>query len=276
MNGFIEKLNACAKKNRSMLCVGLDPALERLPAGIPRSAKGVLEFNLAIIEATQKHVCAYKPNAAFYESLGAAGHRVLKATIDAVPEHIPVILDAKRGDIGNTARQYAISAFEKYGADAVTLSPYLGGDSLEPFLQYSDRGIIILCRTSNPGGADFQNLTLKNGKPLYMEVARRCKEWNKKWGNVAVVVGATAPKELARVRKVIGDQMPVLLPGIGAQGGDAEAALKAGLGSTPASVVVNASRGVIFASDKSDYAQAAARAADLLRKSLNRIRKSLQ
>lgn len=275
MARFFEKLDAAAQARESMLCVGLDPDPAKLPKCLGRGAQAVLAFNRAIIAATAPYVCAFKPNAAFFEALGGAGWRVLRQTIASVPGDIPVILDAKRGDIGNTSLMYARAAFQKLGADAITLSPYMGDDSVLPFLAQEGRGAFILCRTSNPGGADFQNLKLTGGAPLYLEVARKVALWNRVYGNAGLVVGATAPEELAAVRAKIGPEMPILLPGVGAQGGDPEVALPAGLGSAPASLLVNVSRSVLYASAGEDFAAAAAREADRLRVQLNEIRARL-
>ncbi|HEY1017117.1 MAG TPA: orotidine-5'-phosphate decarboxylase [Herpetosiphonaceae bacterium] len=253
---FLETLCAAASSNRSWICVGLDPDLERLPAGIPRDAEGVARFNREIIDATSDLVCAYKPNSAFYEALGRAGWEALKATIAAVPAHIPVILDAKRGDIGSTARAYAEAAFDELGAHAVTLSPYLGGDALSPFLERQDRGCFVLCRTSNPGGDDLQNLELAGGERLYERVARlAASQWNGA-GNCGLVVGATYPRELTEVRALC-PGMPILVPGVGAQGADMAAALAAGGERT----IISASRSVLYADAGPGFAEAARAAA---------------
>jgi uridine monophosphate synthetase len=243
---FIEKLRAAVRKNDSLLCVGLDPRPDRLPDRFRRAENPFLSFNRAVIEATADLVCAYKPNFAFYEAQGLAGLEALRETVRAVPPDIPVILDAKRSDIGSTAEAYAHAAFELWGVDAITVNPYLGGDSLEPFLRYADRGVFILCHTSNPGAADFQTL-LTEGRPLYEAVAERAVRWNRE-GNIGLVVGATYPDALRRVRSIAPD-LPILLPGVGAQGGDLPAALRAGLTAAGDGVIVNASRGVIFADD---------------------------
>ncbi len=243
---FIEKLQTAARKNNSRLCVGLDPRPDRIPDRYQRADKPVLAFNRAIIEATASYVCAYKPNFAFYEALGPAGLETLRQTIRAVPPEIPVILDAKRGDIGSTAQAYAQAAFEVWGAGAVTVNPYLGGDSLAPFLAYEDRGVFLLCHTSNAGAADLQTLWTE-GRPLYEAVAERARDWNRA-GNLGLVVGATFPDALRRIR-AIAPTMPILLPGVGAQGGDLAASLAAGLTAGGDGLIVNASRSVIFADD---------------------------
>jgi len=266
---FIEKLTAASRKNDSLLCIGLDPAPERLPRG-----HDVLGFNRAIIEATADLVCAYKPNFAFYEALGTDGCSTLKATIDAIPDDIPVIGDAKRGDIGNTARAYAQAIFEQLGCDAVTVSPYLGYDSLAPFLEYRKRGVFILCRTSNTGAADFQSLTCntENGpRSIYEIVAIRAGEWNTN-GNIGLVVGATAPKELTKIRN-LQPEMPLLIPGIGPQGGDLAHAVAAGVNDQGERAIINSSRQVLYASSEPDFASAAREAARALREAINRYRK---
>jgi uridine monophosphate synthetase len=238
--GFYEKLNTTIERNGSLLCVGLDPRPEYIPSG------DVLDFNKRIIAATHDLVCAYKPNFAFYEALGLAGLETLQRTIAYVPDGIPVILDAKRGDIGSTAEAYARAAFETWGANAVTVNPYLGHDSVQPFAAYADRGVFLLCHTSNPGANDLQTLPV-HGDPLYLTVARRAMEWNTH-DNLGLVVGATFPDALRAVRE-IAPRMWILLPGIGAQGGDLEAALVAGLDAGGRGIIVNVSRGVMFADD---------------------------
>jgi orotidine-5'-phosphate decarboxylase len=270
---FLNKLRAAVATRESLVCVGLDPELSRLPVGLPRTPDGVIAFNRAIVEATADLVCAYKPNLAFYESLGVAGHRVLVETLAVIPRELVTIGDAKRGDIGNTDRHYAAALYDDLGFDAVTASPYLGEDSLEPFLAYRDRGVFVVCRTSNPGGADFQNLSVADGdatRPLYEVVARRVREWNRH-GNAALVVGATAPEELVRIRELAPDP-PILIPGIGAQAGDLAAAVAAHRAEAPA--VISASRSVLFASAGHDFAAAARRAASELRESIRQLGKA--
>lgn len=268
MTTFRDKLAAAVRQNDSLVCVGLDTDPSQLLAGV-----SMLDFNREIIAATDDLVCAYKINLAFYEAQGSAGYAALEQAIKDVPSSVPVIADAKRGDIGNTARAYASAVFDVLGCDAVTVSPYLGGDSLEPFLDYADRGVFILCRTSNPGGRDFQSLEVDyQGQklPLYQVVARKSGDWNKN-GNVGLVVGATAPEELAEVRR-LQPEMPLLVPGIGAQGGDLAATLRHGLRVDHAGVIINSSRGIIYASKGADFAEAARRAADELRLEINRLR----
>ncbi len=266
---FIARLEQAQTVNDSLLCVGLDPVMERLPALCRREKMPFLAFNRALIEATADLVCAYKPQFAHYAALGAEAE--LEATIAYIRQHypaIPVILDAKRGDIGSTAEKYAEEAFSRYQADAVTVNPYLGGDSLEPFLGYRDRGVVVLCRTSNPGSGDLQGLVVGDD-PLYLHVARLAAEkWNGN-GNLLLVVGATWPEELARVRETVGE-IPLLVPGIGAQGGSVKAVLDAGLDRRGKGLVINSSRGIIYAGSGDDFAAAARRAALELRDEINR------
>jgi len=262
---FIQKLEQAWEQSRSLVCVGLDPDLGRLPSHLPRNAEGVLAFHRAIIDATHDLVCAFKPQVAYFAAEGMEG--ALAGTIDYIRERapqVPVILDAKRGDIGSTAEQYAREAFERYGADAVTVNPYMGGDTLEPFLRHADRGVVVLCRTSNAGAGDFQDL-LVEGRPLYEIVAERAAtQWNTA-GNCLLVVGATWPQQLARVRALVGD-MPLLVPGVGAQGGDVEALVRAGRTSRGTGLLINSSRAILYASRNADFAQAArAATADLQR-----------
>ncbi|NQU43174.1 orotidine-5'-phosphate decarboxylase [bacterium] len=253
---YFEKLARAQKRNKSLLCIGLDPAPEALPTPFKkRDASDIARFNRAIIEATADLACAYKPNWGFYEALGVEGLKALEKTIQAIPGNIPVILDAKRGDIGNTAKAYARGLFEVWGADAVTLSPYMGLDTLEPFLEYEDRGAYVLCLTSNPGAEDFE---LPNR--LYLRVARALAERDSR-RNIGLVVGATQPRRIQNVRKAAPD-LPFLLPGVGSQGGSAEAAVRGAWGDRPGSVVVNVSRSVLYASKERDFAQAARQAAD--------------
>ncbi len=268
---FIDKLELAQKKNRSLLCVGLDPSLERLPESCRQQAQPFLAFNKALIDATADFVCAYKPQIAHYAAAGVESE--LLATISYIKEKypdIPVILDAKRGDIGSTAEKYAVEAFERYQADAVTVNPYLGGDSLMPFLNYAEKGVVVLCRTSNPGGGDLQGLEI-DGEPLYLKLARlAATSWNDN-RNLLLVVGATWPDELARVREVVGD-IPLLVPGVGAQGGDLAAVLRAGLDSNGAGLVINSSRGIIYAGAETGFAEAARQAALELRDEINSLR----
>ena len=262
---FLEKLAAAVHRNQSLVCVGLDPDPALMPAGI-----GVLEFNRAIIAATSDFACAYKPNLAFYEALGIDGLVALKDTLKSIPAHIPVIADAKRGDIGNTAKAYARAVFEYYGFDACTVNPYLGSDAVEPFLQWRDKATFILCRTSNAGAADFQSLrceTPKGTKHLYEIVAATANGWDQ-YGNVGLVVGATYPDELKAVRQAYPD-MPFLIPGIGAQGGDLTFTVNNGLDTKKEKTVINSSRQILYASRGKDFAEAARKAAKTMRDQIN-------
>jgi len=260
---FTDKLLNTSRKNKSWLCIGLDPDPELMP-GID-----VLQFNKTIIEATSDLVCAYKPNLAFYEALGTEGLAILEKTIKYVPGAIPVIGDAKRGDIGNTARAYARALFSVLGFDAATVNPYLGFDSIEPFINYQDKGVFILCRTSNRGATDFQNLHT-NGIPLYEAVARKAKEWNT-YGNIGLVVGATYPEELKKVRSIC-PEMPLLIPGIGAQGGDLASAVGYGVDARGEKAIINVSRQILYASKGKNFAQAARNMAEKIRKQINDYR----
>jgi orotidine-5'-phosphate decarboxylase len=261
---FIEKLLKASEKNKSLLCVGLDVDPERMPEKV-----GIFEFNKAIIDATSDLVCAYKPNIAFYEALGNEGLDALRQTVEYIPEDTPVICDAKRGDIGNTARAYARTLFDNFNFDATTVSPYLGFDSLEPFLSHADKGVLILCRTSNAGAVDFQSLLIEGEKrPLFEIVAAKAAEWNTR-GNVGLVIGATYPEELRLIRQNHPD-MPILIPGVGAQGGDLATAVRYGVDARGQKAIINSSRGIIYASKGKDFAQAARRAATELRDQMNR------
>jgi len=260
---FIDKLLSAARRNKSLLCIGLDPD----PALMPKT--DLLDFNKAIIDTTADLVCAYKPNLAFYEALGIDGLRVLQKTIEYIPDFIPIIGDGKRGDIGNTAKAYAKALFETFSFDAATVNPYLGYDSVKPFLEYKDRGIFILCRTSNPGAVDFQNLVNSQGVPLYEAVARKAKEWNKQ-SNIGLVVGATYPDELKAIRRLC-PEMPLLIPGIGAQGGQLTSAVENGIDARGEKAIIATSRQVLYASKGKDFAQAARQSAQGLRDDINRL-----
>ena len=234
----------------------------------------MVEFNHAIIAATQAYVCAYKLNFAFYEAAGMAGWEVLEETIKGIPSDIPIIADAKRADIGNTSRAYAQSVFETLEVDAVTVSPYLGYDGVAPFLEYHDRGVFIICRTSNPGAADFQALSVASeGRivPLYEVVAEKAVQWNEH-GNIGLVLGATGAMELGTIRHKFPD-LPFLVPGVGEQGGDPALVVRDGQGLRAEGLIINASRQVIFASSGSDFAKAAAQTARALRDEINGYRK---
>ncbi len=274
---FLEKLLTASRQQNSLLCVGLDPEQSRLPAelrDLPVAAATV-RFCREIIDATAPYACAFKPNLAFFEVLGPAGMQALLEVIHAIPAHIPIIADAKRGDIGSTARNYAAAIFDTYGFDAVTVNPYLGFDSVEPFLAYRERGIILLCRTSNPGARDFQDLLVQDAagqtQPLYEAIAHRIQEWNGLTGNCGLVVGATYPRELKAIRALCPD-LPILVPGVGSQGGDLEASVMAGVDADGERAIISVSRGILYASHGQDYAQKAQAQARLLRDQINRAR----
>jgi len=264
---FIEKLTKAAQKNKSLLCVGLDPDPALMPDKI-----GIFEFNKAIIDATSDLVCAYKPNFAFYEALGNEGLDALRRTVDHIPDDIPVIGDAKRGDIGNTAKAYAKAIFSDFNFDAATVNPYLGFDSVEPFIQYHDRGVFILCRTSNAGAVDFQSLRCEvdgDSRLLFEIVAQKVSQWNT-YGNLGLVVGATYPEELRIIRQNHPD-MPVLIPGVGTQGGELSLVVRYGVDKQGQKAIINSSRQIIYASREKDFADAARRAASELREQINQF-----
>ena len=268
---FIKAIESAWQEKNSLLCVGLDPDLSKIPANLRNLENPLFEFNKAIVDATSDLVCAFKPQIAYYSASHA--ERDLELTIDYIHQNhpgIPVILDAKRGDIGATAEMYMQEVFDRYQADAVTINPYMGADTLQPFLDRKDKGVIILCRTSNPGAKDIQDLD-SNGKKLYQIVASKAvSEWNDN-GNVLLVVGATYPQELKEIRFIVGD-MPFLVPGIGAQGGDVESAVKNGKSRSGAGMIINSSRGIIYASNKDDFAKAARKAAATLKDEINQYR----
>jgi orotidine-5'-phosphate decarboxylase len=268
----IERLRAAWQRNDSMLCVGLDPDPTRIPAPLDGATDATYRFCVSIIDATADTVCAFKPQIAYFAAQRAEDtlERVCRYIRDTYP-HVVLILDAKRGDIGPTAEQYAREAFGRYGADFVTVNPYLGGDTIAPFLTHTDHGVFVLCRTSNPGSGDFQSLE-SDGDPLYVHVARSVQQWSEQPGNVGacgLVVGATYPDELARVRNVAPDA-PLLIPGVGAQGGDVAATVAAGQDAHGWGMVINSSRAVLYASGANDYADAARRVAVATRDEINR------
>ena len=249
---FRARLAASAKRAGSWLCVGLDPDPAAYPAGM--AEEDTLEFLLGVVEATAPVACAVKPNAAFFEALGKIGHDALAGLVEALPPGLPVILDGKRNDIGNTARKYAEAAFDELGVDAVTVTPYLGRDTVEPFASYEDKGVFLLARTSNPSAGDFQDLQV-GGAPLYQAVARKAMEWDAHFGNLGLVAGATYPDELAALRKICGDGVPLLIPGVGAQGGDARATLARGADRSGSFAVVNVGRAILNAGQGDDWRQ---------------------
>ena len=268
---FLDQLRAAESQNQSMLCVGLDPEPTRFPAGIARDPEGIYAFCTAIVEATADLAMAFKPQIAYFAAHRAEAQleRLMRRMREIAP-HVPIILDAKRGDIGSTAEQYAAEAFDRYGADAVTLSPFMGFDSVQPYLRYKNKGAFLLCRTSNPGGDDLQNQRLASieGQPLlYEHVARLAQgPWNLN-GQLGLVVGATYPQEIERVR-ALAPTLPLLIPGVGAQGGDAA-------GATTGPVIVNSSRAILYASSGADLADAARAAALATRAPLQAARASV-
>jgi len=273
---FVAAINAAQRRNASLLCVGLDPEPAKFPTHLHGRPDAVFAFCRAIVDATADLVCCFKPQFAHFAAVRAedALERLI-AHIHATHPDVPVILDAKRGDIGSTAQHYASEAFDRYGADAVTVNPYLGRDSAQPFLDRADKGVIVLCRTSNPGARDLQDLIVPDkiggGKPLYQHVAQLvARNWNAN-GNCALVVGATYPDELREVRALVGD-MPILVPGIGAQGGDVEAVLRNGKNAQGAGLIISSSRAILYAGSGEDFAQAARGEARKLRDEINRWR----
>ena len=268
---FTEALAARWREHDTLLCVGLDPDPARFPAHLDERSDAILHFCTSIVDATADLVCAFKPQIAYFA--GQRAEDQLEELITYIHQRhpgIPVILDAKRGDIGSTAQQYAIEAFQRFAADAVTVNPYMGRDSVEPYLAWSDKGVILLCRTSNEGGADLQSLDV-GGERLFERVARLvADDWNTT-GQCALVVGATYPDEIARVRELCGT-MPLLVPGVGAQGGDVEATVRAGRTADGGGLMINSSRAVLYAGRGDDYAEAARRVAVETRDAINRFR----
>jgi orotidine-5'-phosphate decarboxylase len=265
---FLQKLQNIVRKNNSLVCIGLDPDPKSMPEKM-----SIYEFNKGIIEATSDLVCAYKPNLAFYEALDEDGMKALKNTLKSIPSDVVTIGDAKRGDIGNTSKAYAKALFEILGVDAATLNPYLGFDSIEPFLQYQGKASFILCRTSNPGAADFQSLkceTPQGLRPLFEVIADKAGQWNS-GGNIGLVVGATYPEELKRIRQQHPD-IPILIPGVGAQGGNVEITVKYGTSPQGDKAIINSARQILYASKGKDFAEAARKATLALRNEINQYR----
>lgn len=271
--GFVEQLGNAWRSNNSLLCVGLDPDVAKFPQEVKNSPDNIYTFCKAIVDATADTVCAFKPQIAYFAALRAEDQleTICRYIKESYPQ-IPIILDAKRGDIGATAEQYAREAFERYNADAVTVNPYMGFDSITPYLEWKERGVIVLCRTSNPGGSDLQFLPV-DGRPLFQHVANMvANKWNSN-GQCGLVVGATFPKELAEVRSLVGD-MPLLVPGIGAQGGDVAATVQAGKTSIGSGMMINSSRAILYAKplENESYAAAARRVAMETRDAINQYR----
>jgi orotidine-5'-phosphate decarboxylase len=268
---FIDHLNKTIQANNSLLCIGLDPLVNRFPESIKQQSNSIFAFNKAIIDATFNHVCAYKPQIAHYNAIGAEDQ--LEQTIDYIQKkyNIPVILDSKRGDIGSTAAQYATEAFVRYHADAVTVNPYMGSDCINEFTKYQHKGVIILCRTSNPNAGEIQDLPTRNNTTVYENVARLCiKDWNAN-NNILMVIGSTNPEQLQKIRALT-DEMIFLLPGVGAQGADIEQCVSKGLNSKKSGIIINASRSIIYASEADDFAVAAQQAAITLQNAINNYR----
>lgn len=270
---FYNRLQNAITSHNSLLCIGLDPVEDRLPSHIKADAHPLFAFGREIIDKTHDLVCAFKPNSAFYEGYGAQGIQELKMTCDYIKARYPevlIILDAKRGDIGSTNEGYIKYAYEYLKADAITLHPYLGREANAPYLSQKDKGCIFLCRTSNPGSAEFQNKEIE-GSPLYQHIAVTIsKEWNKH-NNCMLVVGATYPQELEEVRKIVGD-MPILVPGVGAQGGDLETTLQAGLTSKKDGLIITVSRSIIYASQQDDFAEKARLEGQKIHEAINTFR----
>ena len=270
---FYQKLSAIIKKQHTLLCVGLDSDFEKLPKHLKNKKNPQFLFNKAIIDATHDLVCAYKPNTAFYEARGAEGIEDLYKTCQYLQKHYPeivIIIDAKRADIGNTNNGYAEFVFDYFRGDAVTLHPYLGQEAIQPFLDRKDKGSIILCRTSNKGAGEFQDLAINN-KPLYQIIAKQVvNKWNANH-NCGLVAGASYPEELKKIRR-LAPNLPLLIPGIGAQGGDVEKTVKAGVDEKGGNAIINASRSIIFAGNDKDFAKSARIEAEKLRDQINSIR----
>jgi orotidine-5'-phosphate decarboxylase len=271
---FAEKLARAVKKNNSLLCVGLDPDIAKIPEAAKSSGTPLFDFNKAIIDATADQVCVFKPNSAFYEASGESGIAQLKQTCAYIQEHypdVPILLDFKRGDIGNTNSFYAQFAFDYLGVDAVTVQPYMGRDANQPYLSYKDKGIFVLCRTSNPGAGEIQDLEI-GGKKIYQIVAEHViNEWNEH-GNCSLVMGSPYPEELTWARQTFGDEFTFLVPGAGTQGGEIEKTIKAGVNSQGTGLMINSSRQTLYASSGPDFAEAARAQATKLKDEINKYR----
>ncbi len=270
---FTEKLEAAWKNSNSLLMVGLDPDPNRFPPCIQQSKQAIFDFCKGIIDATAPYVCGFKPQIAYFASESA--EEQLEALCDYIHKtypHLPLVLDSKRGDIGTTAEHYAKEAYKRYQADAVTVNPYMGFDSIEPYLAWQNKGVIILCRTSNPGGSDLQFFESSSGEPLYLHVASLVAEkWNRH-GQCGLVVGATFPEELKKVRERVGDDVPLLVPGIGAQGGDINSTVQAGKNTRSTGMMINSSRAILYASSGDDWQEAASAVAMQTRDAINAAR----
>jgi len=269
---FKAKLNKIVEENNSLLCVGLDVDKDKMPKFLFKQNKNpFLIFNKKIIDKTKDLVCSYKLNMAFYELLGLDGYKILSETINYIPKDIIVILDGKRNDIGNTAEKYAKSIFHILKSDATTINPYMGLDSVQPFLNYKDKCCFILCRTSNPSAIDFQDLKVSNSY-LYEKVAMKIKKWDKLNNNCGAVIGATYPRELKKIRSILGENIPLLIPGVGKQGGDIKKTVEYGTNKDGVMAVINSSRGIIFAGQNEDFAEKSREKAEYLKDEINKFR----
>ncbi len=268
---FNNKLTKVIKKNDSLLCIGLDIDKDKIPAYLFKKEKTpYLNFNKKIIDTTKDLVCGYKLNLAFYEVLGLRGYKILQQTIEYIPDNLLVILDGKRNDIGNTAKKYAESIFETLGADATTVNPYLGFDGIKPFIDYKEKCSFILCRTSNPSAKDFQDLKTNN-KKLYEKVAENIKKWNL-YNNCGAVIGATYPEEMKDIRNIIGYEIPLLIPGIGKQGGDLKKTVIYGSGKNSSKAIIVSARSIIFAGSNKNFATKSREKAQELKNQINKYR----
>jgi orotidine-5'-phosphate decarboxylase len=267
---FKDRLNQIIEKKNSLLCVGLDPDIELIPKFLLQDSDPLFTFLKEIIEVTRDVAVAYKPNIAFYETLGISGWRLLEKVLEIIPSDVLLIADAKRADIGNSSRKYAELFFHNYKFDAVTVSPYLGQDSVIPFMDFEDRGVFVLCLTSNKGSLDFQYLNI-DAEPLYLKIARRVTEWNLRSGNCGLVVGATHPEDLGSIRDAA-PGLPFLIPGIGAQGGNLKIAVQFGTNPDGGCALINAGRSILYASQETDFAEAAEEAAKNLNEQINTYR----
>lgn len=274
---FQAALDEAVQDRDSLLCVGLDPDLSRMPAAVVSgrsTGAAIVEFNRQIIDATIEFACAFKPNLAFYLQFGVEGYQALLETRSLIPESVPTILDCKIGDIASTMEPLARAYLDRAGFDAVTVNPYLGSESLAPLFGRAGKGLFVLCKTSNPGSAEVQNLELASGQPLYKEIASKVRGWRDlSAATLGLVAGATYPTELRAIRE-LAPELLLLLPGIGSQAGDLAVAVRAGLDDRGAGILVNASRSISYASNGSDFARAAARAARTMRNEINAIRQS--
>lgn len=270
---FRKKFDQIVNKRNSLLCIGLDPDLEKIPGHLLRKKDPIFEFNKEIIDATYDLVCAYKPNIAFYEAYGLDGLSQLKKTIEYLKSNypeIPIVLDAKRGDIGNTSVMYAKAMFEFWDVDATTVNPLGGFESIEPFLKYQGRGIIVWCRSSNPTAPEFQDLRI-NKNSLYIIIAKKIREWSKTYDNCFMFVGATWPDQLREIRKIV-PKMFILVPGIGPQQGNLEKTVINGITKNKSGLMINSSRGIIYASNGNNFAEIAREKAQRLRNEINKYR----